>query len=219
MKSKDRELHRDKFRDSIAAYDSLADVFVSSYLKADVSELRERFLASAELESSQLVLDVGCGSGRDTIAFAARGLRAVGLDISQGMLYRARQVAQAQSPVGNWSFLRGDALFLPFSTHAFHATWAMASLVHLSKGQFRIALAEMSRVTRPKGTIYVSVQKGSGPEVVSGKAGTKRYFERYLASEIEQEVSRVPAKLKSLWETRDPFKPSIEWLNILISPL
>jgi len=47
------------------------------------------------LPTGSRILDVGCGTGRHSIALAARGFRMTGLDLSGGMLAEARRAAQA----------------------------------------------------------------------------------------------------------------------------
>ena len=50
-----------------------------------------------DIESSNLVIDVGCGTGKLSIILAKRGFDVTGLDISPEMLYEAQQNAEAEN--------------------------------------------------------------------------------------------------------------------------
>ena len=102
------------------------------------------------------VLDVGCGTGADTVALAERvgpSGRVVGMDHDAEMLERARQRAEAAGVAGRVEHLRGDALALPFRDGEFAATRSERLFQHLSAPER--ALAEMARVTRPGGRVVV----------------------------------------------------------------
>ena len=89
------------------------------------------------------VLEVGCGTGLvlQRIAAFARTVR--GIDLSAGMLERARarglDVEQA------------SATELPFEDDAFDVTCSFKVLAHIP--EIERALSEMARVTRPGGTV------------------------------------------------------------------
>jgi ubiquinone/menaquinone biosynthesis C-methylase UbiE len=56
---------------TLAYYHANAEAFFSETLGVDMLPLHERFLQS--LPAGAHILDVGCGSGRDSAAFSARG--------------------------------------------------------------------------------------------------------------------------------------------------
>ncbi|MCD6577328.1 MAG: methyltransferase domain-containing protein [Anaerolineaceae bacterium] len=47
-------------------------------------------------DHSKRILDVGCGNGRHTLELARRGYAAVGVDLSESMLARGRQIANEE---------------------------------------------------------------------------------------------------------------------------
>ena len=75
--------------------------------------------------ASQLLLELGCGTGRLRISLAASGIEITGLEISESMLQRARSKAKDADVEVMW--LRGDMrafdldrqfamIFCPFGT-------------------------------------------------------------------------------------------------------
>jgi ubiquinone/menaquinone biosynthesis C-methylase UbiE len=85
------------------------------------------------------VIDVGAGPGLDTALLVARGLRAVGVDFSLGML----TAGAGECPGVR---VQGDARRLPISTGAVEGVWAKASLLHLQREDAGLALDEARRV-------------------------------------------------------------------------
>jgi len=89
------------------------------------------------------VLEVGCGTGLVLQRIAKVARSAKGIDLSEGMLAKARE--------RGLDVVQGSALALPFTDNQFDVTCSFKVLAHIPDiGQ---ALAEMARVTRPGGVI------------------------------------------------------------------
>jgi ubiquinone/menaquinone biosynthesis methyltransferase len=100
------------------------------------------------------VLDVACGTGDLTQAFARTAAkRVVGLDFTREMLDRA-EVKKAKAAGGSKiTYLEGDAMALPFSNGSFDVVsiaFGIRNVTQPSK-----SLAEAFRVLRPGGRLIV----------------------------------------------------------------
>lgn len=127
----------------------------------DLEHLRhERALtiAALRLAPGDVVLDVACGPGNFTSAFAAAVAptgRALGVDLSEPMLARAR----ATNAHPRAAYLRGDATRLPFPDGSLDAVNCYAALYLIPEPY--AALDEMLRVLRPSGRIAVMTSRES----------------------------------------------------------
>ncbi len=111
-----------------------------------------RMLDAARLDGGERVLDLGCGPGHSSLAFAERAGEVVGLDLSASMLELAREEAQRRG-LANARFERGDAERLPFGDAEFDVVASRYSAHHYP--QPRRALGEAARVLRPGGVFVL----------------------------------------------------------------
>jgi SAM-dependent methyltransferase len=137
-----------------------------------------------ELPPGAVVLDVGAGPGLDSGELRRRGLRALSLDLSIGML-RAGAL-EAPGPR-----LQADARRLPIAANTVAGVWANASLLHLSRDDAAIALDGLRRVLRPAGLLFVSVKRGVGEEWESARYGRPRFFRYWTEPELDAALDRA----------------------------
>lgn len=109
------------------------DLDTDAYLSESV-ELMEARLRNSGVQrasfSGKVVLDLGCGSGRHTMAMAMAGAtRAHGVDLGAASLETARSIA-AQAGLENIEFRVGDALDLPYEDSTFDFIWCNGVLHH-----------------------------------------------------------------------------------------
>ncbi|WP_423751368.1 class I SAM-dependent methyltransferase [Salinirarus marinus] len=113
----------------------------------------ETFLDGASADDA---LDVGCGNGRHTELLADRATRAVGVDVSRGLLDEARARASARG--FDAAFVQGDASALPVRGGRFDLALYVATLHHLRPRERRVrSLDELARALGPAGRALVSV--------------------------------------------------------------
>jgi SAM-dependent methyltransferase len=114
------------------------------------------FLAAAAIEPGDLVLDIGCGTGRTTrdAARAAPNGSALGVDLSSAMIERARRRA-ADEGLGNARFLQADAQIHPFDPGAF--TVAVSRTGAMFFGDPVAAFTNIARAVCPGGRLALLV--------------------------------------------------------------
>lgn len=137
-----------------SAYDQVAGQYAQSN-----ATMTETMQAAARrllrrLPAGTLLLDLGCGAGRDLAWFQAYHNRLVGADFSSGMLHEAQKIVQ--SPL-----VQADMRSLSFASGSFGGVRCIAALLHLPRADAPRALAEMARVLTPDGHLHITVQRGT----------------------------------------------------------
>lgn len=124
----------------------------------------------AGVRAGQRVLDVGCGTGVAAITAARLGASVVALDLTPGLLARARENAATARVTIEWH--EGDVEQLPFPDASFDVV--LSQFGHIFAPQPEVAVGEMLRVLKPGGTIAFSTWP---PELFTGRmfALTGRY--------------------------------------------
>ena len=103
-------------------------------------------------KKGELVLDLGCGNGRDMRHFQSLGIRVAGSDISRGQLQVVRERADAVPLL-----VQGDVCQLPFRGNIAQGAILVATLHHLTDHDERLlALKEAHRCLAPGGKCLVS---------------------------------------------------------------
>jgi ubiquinone/menaquinone biosynthesis C-methylase UbiE len=112
-----------------------------------------REIASDGPVAGRRVLEVGAGSGRDALALARSGARAVVLDYSPASLQLMRDQARAEGVT--LGLVRADALAMPFRDGTFEVVYHQGLLEHFRDP--RPLLVENARVTARGGRVVVDV--------------------------------------------------------------
>lgn len=124
----------------------------AKFATRDTPEMLAERVEIAGLRADDVVLDVACGPGAFVLAAAARTRFARGVDLTPEMLRRARGL-QAERGITNAAFDLGEAEKLPYADASFDLVSCQFAFHHMPRPQ--AALAEMLRVTKPEGRIFV----------------------------------------------------------------
>ena len=123
------------------------------------------------------LLDAGCGGGRHCFGALDRGASVVGLDLDVPSLRVAlagineHRGASVSKPRGG--VLRGDVFQLPFPTGRFDRVICAEVMEHVH--DYPAALRELARVTRPGGTLGITVPTAITEHLYLRL--TRKYFE------------------------------------------
>jgi ubiquinone/menaquinone biosynthesis C-methylase UbiE len=112
-----------------------------------------KVLNSLSIKKNNIVLDIGCGTGRTACYLAKKyGAHVFGLDNSEKMIAKAKRRALKESTDVN--FILGDALNMPFGDEVADIVLIESLLIFLPPGK---ALQECFRVLK-KGGVVVDVE-------------------------------------------------------------
>ncbi len=180
-------------------YNHNAESYALQSLKADVSDLYTDFEEC--LDPGATILDLGCGSGRDSKHFIEKGFQVVPVDGSPEMCKFAE--SYIDKPVRCIRFSELDY------KNAFDGIWACASLLHVPKKKLDAVMRKVVQALTPYGVLYASFKYGEGENDIDG-----RHFSYYNEYDLD---SLTDLKLIEYWVSNDvrPDHANEKWLNTL----
>lgn len=112
--------------------------------------------------NNQIILDLGCGTGRDSFRLASGGAIVIGLDAAHSGLILARKRA-AISQFG-LSWVESDSRYLPFSEAVFDGVYCFG-LLHEFVGEsaeidVSVTMSEIKRVLKASGIAILATAAG-----------------------------------------------------------
>lgn len=185
-------------------YESNADTYATSTMHIDLSDTRMRFIEL--LPNGGKILDFGCGSGRDTLAFIKAGFIVTATDGSPELCTIATKATGI--PVRNETFQELADICL------YDGIWACSSILHLPKAELADVLRRIERALLPGGALYASFKFGSRDGIYDG-----RHFTDFNEDTLHAFINAsCTLNIKETWVTPDvrPEKRNrSKWLNVL----
>lgn len=185
-------------------YDENASTFLKDTIAADVHVLQDWFLGYVGLSGK--ILDLGCGSGRDSTYFKSLDYDVEAVDGSAEMCKAASELTGL--PVRQLLFSELDYI------EKFDGIWACASLLHVSMDELPIILRLVVRAMKPGGVLYASFKYGTFSGDRNG-----RYYTDLTENTLTLLTSKVPDL--SIIDTRitsdvRPGRDNEKWINALL---
>lgn len=114
-----------------------------------------RVVHQVDPQPGQRLLEVGCGFGPYLHRCALGGSTCVGVDLSPGLLQEARTFLTEFGTASRCLLACGDGLALPFPSETFHKVLCSDVIEHIPLPLQRGFLAELRRVVRPRGEVFL----------------------------------------------------------------
>ena len=161
---------------TINFYNRNAADFFQDTVGVDMADLHTRFLR--EIPAGGIILDAGCGSGRDAKAFMNQGYRLVAFDASVELATLASNFLDQAVLVRTFDEIDEVAYY--------DGIWACASLLHLPLSEILGALNRLWKALKPGGVLYLSFKEGEGEREKDDRHfnGVSRY--RFLRIRISK---------------------------------
>ena len=198
--------------DTLDYYQRNAKDFFSQTINVDMQNVYQPFLEylpKPHLANQQKILDVGCGSGRDSVFFANQGFEVVAIDGSQNVIDLAKQTDTRI----DWQCLRFDEIAKQSWQNQFTGIWACASLLHMPFDDLPKILNDLIRCLKSDGILYASFKYGDSEREKDGRFFCDINEQRWQL--IEEQLDS--AKALKLWQTVDNRMDKRDiWWNVLL---
>lgn len=185
-------------------YNKNANDFFENTLNADMTEIYSKF--ECHLKNGDKILDLGCGSGRDSLYFMKKGYEVLPVD------YAEELAKKAESLLDREVFIM-DMRELDFEKE-FDAIWACASVLHIERDEIENVIGNCERALKDGGVFYLSFKYGDKEEIRNG-----RFFNFYDEESFKRLVDPFEdLNIIDMWKTWDVRKDRGDesWLNVII---
>jgi ubiquinone/menaquinone biosynthesis C-methylase UbiE len=144
------------------------------------------------LKPKARILDLGCGFGRELLAFTQHGFDTYGIDASKELLKLAKKRAPKASI--QLADLRDK---LPFENDYFDGIWARNSLHHLNSVDIKKTLQEIKRVLNSNGILYAEFKEGKGEAMTKEELaeGKERFYNLLSQNEVVKIIENSGFKI------------------------
>ncbi len=206
-------------------YNSIGKAYITA--SKEQSSIKEKaskdFILHNLHFTNKIVLDLGCGNGKDIPSFKAKGAKEVyGIDSSKLMIAEAKRLVKPPA-----RFFIADILKLPFDDASFDIIIAKHSLNYIA--DLNAAWQEISRVLKHNGQLIFTVPSPfseiflkknrdySTKEIINLKAYNKvalKFPSHTLANYLSPRFLKL-FSLQKVWE----FSKQEEWIQPCVSPV
>ena len=185
-------------------YNKNSEEYFNSTLNVDMTNTYKEFLKL--VPEGGKILDLGCGSGRDSMNFMKLGYEVTSVDGSKELAKKASVLLGKEVIVSTFEELE--------LKEKFHGIWACASLLHIKREDLKTVLNNLYNNLDDNGVFYMSFKYGE-KEYVDDK---NRYFNCFTDESIISFINEnTKYNILGLYITEDKLGRvnEVKWLNLI----
>ena len=185
-------------------YNKNSEEYFNSTLNVDMTNTYKEFLKL--VPEGGKILDLGCGSGRDSMNFMKLGYEVTAVDGSKELAKKASVLLGKEVIVSTFEELE--------LKEKFHGIWACASLLHIKREDLKTVLNNLYNNLDDNGVFYMSFKYGE-KEYVDDK---NRYFNCFTDESIISFINEnTKYNILGLYITEDKLGRvnEVKWLNLI----
>lgn len=186
-------------------YNANASGMIENTLELNLKPIYGRF--EKYLKPGAKLLDVGFGSGRDSLHFDANGYEVVSIDFASEVYNRGKMLL-------NTEVLLVDVRDIKYKNE-FDAIWASAVLFHFTEEEIKNVLVRCHEALVRNGVMYISFKYGEEELVRHG-----RFFNDFTEEKFNKlMMGNEMFEITEIWQTQDARQDHQHqnWLNIILT--
>lgn len=189
---------------TIEYYNKNSKDYFDSTVNVDMSASYEEFINL--LPKGSKILDLGCGSGRDSLQFMKLGYDVTAVDGSLELAKRATKLLGKEVIVSSFEELQLE--------DKYDGIWACASLLHLEDNALRDVLNKLYDNLNDSGIFYMSFKYGTSEFIDENNRYFNMFTEERLIKFIEENtkynILQISGANDSLGRINE-----VKWINVL----
>ena len=185
-------------------YNKNSEEYFNSTLNVDMTNTYKEFLKL--VPEGGKILDLGCGSGRDSMNFMKLGYEVTAVDGAKELAKKASVLLGKEVIVSTFEELE--------LKEKFHGIWACASLLHIKREDLKTVLNNLYNNLEDNGVFYMSFKYGE-KEYVDDK---NRYFNCFTDESIISFINENKKyNILGLYITEDKLGRvnEVKWVNLI----
>ena len=175
--------------------------FIEDTFNCDMSE-QYRFFEK-HLKGKGTILDIGFGSGRDSLYFKSEGYEVYAIDPEEAFVKHAKEIG-----LDNVYQLKAEDIKFE---NMFDGIWACASLLHVKSVELKKVFKKCALALKNNGVIYASFKYGSFEGQRNG-----RYYLDLDKNSLEEVLDNTDLQIVEILLSNDvrPEKKE-KWINVI----